>query len=153
MSPLVSCRCSGCRMQNNMAAKKVFELNEASIVDLKAELIRKESQLKREKFGEEQKVNRQPKKPPVWAKVKKETKPTNLEAPVQQNELSLEEQQLLETSRQVLEAKAALYDKMAQGEIKDEEDDEGEGRFLLDFHRKVYSKVNRKKRVNRTQKG
>ena len=31
------------------------------IVDLKAELIRKESQLKREKFGEEQKVNRQPK--------------------------------------------------------------------------------------------
>ncbi|XP_044177887.1 coiled-coil domain-containing protein 174-like isoform X5 [Acropora millepora] len=99
MSPLVSCRCSGCRMQNNMAAKKVFELNEASIVDLKAELIRKESQLKREKFGEEQKVNRQPKKPPVWAKVKKETKPTNLEAPVQQNELSLEEQQLLETSR------------------------------------------------------
>ncbi|XP_015756938.1 PREDICTED: uncharacterized protein LOC107336370 isoform X5 [Acropora digitifera] len=39
------------------------------------------------------------KKPPVWAKVKKETKPTNLEAPVQQNELSLEEQQLLETSR------------------------------------------------------
>ena len=25
----------------------------------------------------------------------------------------------------------------------DEEDDEGEGRFLLDFHRKVYSKVNR----------
>ncbi|XP_015756936.1 PREDICTED: coiled-coil domain-containing protein 174-like isoform X4 [Acropora digitifera] len=80
------------------------------------------------------------KKPPVWAKVKKETKPTNLEAPVQQNELSLEEQQLLETSRQVLEAKAALYDKMAQGEIKDEEDDEGVGRFLLDFHRKVYSK-------------
>ncbi|XP_067051551.1 coiled-coil domain-containing protein 174-like isoform X3 [Acropora muricata] len=99
MSPLVSCRCSGCRMQNNMAAKKVFELNEASIVDLKAELIRKEYQLKREKFGEEQKVNRQPKKPPVWAKVKKETKSTNLEAPVQQNELSLEEQQLLQKSK------------------------------------------------------
>ncbi|XP_029193544.2 coiled-coil domain-containing protein 174-like [Acropora millepora] len=140
MSPLVSGRCSGCRMQNNMAAKKVFELNEASIVDLKAELIRKEYQLKREKFGEEQKVNRQPKKPPVWAKVKKETKSTNLEAPVQQNELSLEEQQLLQKSKQVLEAKAALYDKMAQGEIEDEEDVEGEGRFLVDFHRKVYSK-------------
>ena len=31
------------------------------IVDLKAELIRKESQFKREKLGSEQKINRQPK--------------------------------------------------------------------------------------------
>jgi len=39
-----------------------------------------------------------------------------------------------------LEAKAALCEKMAQGEIEDEEGVEGEGRFLVDFHRKVYSK-------------
>ncbi|XP_068696263.1 coiled-coil domain-containing protein 174-like [Montipora foliosa] len=124
-----------------MAAKRVFELNEASIVDLKAELIRKESQFKRENFGAEQKVNnRQPKKPPVWAKVKKETKPTNSAKPVQENELSFEEQQLLQKSRQALEAKAALYEKMAKGEIEDEEEGEDGGRFLVDFHKKVYSK-------------
>ncbi|KAM7446695.1 hypothetical protein ABFA07_005047 [Porites harrisoni] len=125
-----------------MAAKRVFDLNEASIVDLKAELIRKESEFKREKLaGTEQKINRQHKKPPVCAKVKKETKDTGSKTNAnKQDELSLEEQQALQKSRQVLEAKAALYEKMAKGEIEDEDDGEDGGRFLVDFHKKVYSK-------------
>lgn len=39
-----------------------------------------------------------------------------------------------------MEVKAALYEKMARGEIEDEDDDEEGGRFLVDFHKKVYSK-------------
>ncbi|KAJ7375690.1 hypothetical protein OS493_039563, partial [Desmophyllum pertusum] len=102
-----------------MAAKRVFEVNESSFVDLKAELVRKESQVKREKLGAEQKITRQPKKPPVWAKVKKETKAAKPSAvPTKQVELSLEEQQTLQKSRQALEAKAKLYEKMARGEIE-----------------------------------
>jgi len=69
---------------------------------LRAELIRKESQFKREKLEAEQKTNRQPKKPPVWAKVKKEKKVTNSgTAPNKQDELSFEEQQALQKSRYV----------------------------------------------------
>ncbi|XP_078373818.1 coiled-coil domain-containing protein 174-like isoform X2 [Oculina patagonica] len=124
-----------------MAAKRVFEVNEASFVDLKAELIRKETEFKREKLGAEQKTNREPKKPPVWAKVKKEKKIADSgAAPSKQDELSYEEQQALQKSRQALEAKAALYEKMARGEIEDENEDEEGGRFLVDFHKKIYAK-------------
>ena len=38
-------------------------------------------------------------KPPIWAKVKKETKTANSVTPTKQDELSLEEQQALQKSR------------------------------------------------------
>jgi len=80
-------------------------------------------------------------KPPVWAKVKKEKKVTNSGITSnKQDDLSFEEQQALQKSRQALEAKAVLYEKMAKGEIKDEEEDEEGGRFLVDFHKKIYTK-------------
>ncbi|XP_046847782.1 coiled-coil domain-containing protein 174-like [Xenia sp. Carnegie-2017] len=117
-----------------MTSKKVISVNESSLVDLKAELYRKETQLKREK------VKSTPaKKAPIWQKKTKELKKKNGKAnePVANDALSRE----LEKSRLKLEAKSALYDKLSTGEIEvpSDEDDE-QGRFLVDFQQKTFAK-------------
>ncbi|XP_028413136.1 coiled-coil domain-containing protein 174-like [Dendronephthya gigantea] len=121
-----------------MAGKKIkiISVNESSLVDLKAELYRKETQLKRNKVD-----GNQPKKAPIWQKKKEskvKTRNTGSETKSLKDKSYDKE---LEKSRLMLEAKSALYDKLSNGEIEvPSDEDEQDGRFLVDFHKKSLPK-------------
>ncbi|KAK3754867.1 hypothetical protein QZH41_011341 [Actinostola sp. cb2023] len=127
-----------------MATKKVIEVNESSIIDLKAELFRKEQQFRQESGSNKVKSDRSTtKKPPIWSKqTKSQSKSKSKPQQNEDNNGPSEEEKALQKSRQMLQAKAALYDKMAKGEIEDNQEEDGEGgRFLVDFHKKCYSEI------------
>ncbi|CAB1457331.1 unnamed protein product [Pleuronectes platessa] len=96
--------------------KKAFKVTASSLVDLKAELYRKQEQFKQEKLGQDNTG--------AGSKSKSNVKKPNLD----------EEQKTLDTSRRRLEEKAKLYEQMTKGDFPDEET---EGLFLVDFTQKI----------------
>ncbi|XP_047439041.1 coiled-coil domain-containing protein 174 [Mugil cephalus] len=118
--------------------KKPFDVTASSLVDLKAELYRKQEQFKREKLGQEStgagfKSKPIVKKPNVWSK---QNAGVSARAEKDAEQLS-EEQKSLDTSKRKLEEKARLYEQMTKGEFPDEET---EGLFLVDFTQKIIDK-------------
>ncbi|XP_037304200.2 coiled-coil domain-containing protein 174 [Pungitius pungitius] len=118
--------------------KKPFAVTASSLVDLKAELYRKQEQFKQEKLGHENSgagFTSKPKikKPNVWSKQN-----TGVSARAEKDAEQLaEEQTSLDTSRRKLEEKAKLYEQMTKGDFPDEET---EGLFLVDFTQKIIDK-------------
>ncbi|XP_029947644.1 coiled-coil domain-containing protein 174 isoform X2 [Salarias fasciatus] len=116
--------------------KKPFEVTASSLVDLKAELYRKQEQFKQEKLGKDSggyKAKPNIKKPNVWSK---QNAGVSARAAKDAEQLS-EEQITLDTSKRKLEEKARLYEQMTKGDFPDEET---EGLFLVDFTQKIIDK-------------
>ncbi|XP_057700850.1 coiled-coil domain-containing protein 174 [Corythoichthys intestinalis] len=118
--------------------KRPFDVTASSLVDLKAELYRKQEQFKQQRLGQENtstghKPKPKVKKPNVFVKQN-----TGVSARAEKDAEQLaEEQKNLETSRNKLEEKAKLYEQMTKGNFPDEET---EGLYLVDFAQKIIDK-------------
>ncbi|XP_043098269.1 coiled-coil domain-containing protein 174 [Puntigrus tetrazona] len=119
--------------------KKPYSVTASSLVDLKAELYRKQEQFKHDRLGQDegasQKSKTKIKKPNIWSK-QNEGVSARAERDVQQ---TTEEENTLEKSRQKLEEKARLYEQMTKGDFPDEET---ESLFLVDFTQKIINQRN-----------
>lgn len=107
------------------------------MVDLKAELFRKQEEFKQEKLLKDSGVFGKPKtsnkKPSIWSKQNAGVS-SRAEKDAEQK---LEEQKTLDKSREKLEEKAKLYEKMTKGDFLDEE---VEDMYLVDFTQKIIDK-------------
>ncbi|XP_005071223.1 coiled-coil domain-containing protein 174 [Mesocricetus auratus] len=117
--------------------KKPLDVTASSLVDLKAELFRKQEEFKQEKllkdsgiFGKPKTTN---KKPSIWTKQNAGVS-SRAEKDAEQK---LEEQKTLDKAREKLEEKAKLYEKMTKGDFPDEE---VEDMYLVDFTQKIIDK-------------
>ncbi|NWV33311.1 CC174 protein, partial [Grantiella picta] len=117
--------------------KKPLDVAASSLVDLKAELFRKQEQFKKEKLLKDAGVFAKPrtsnKKPSIWTK--QNTGVVNRAA--KDVEQKAEDQDILDKSRKKLEEKAKLYEKMTKGDFPDEET---EDLYLVDFTQKIIDK-------------
>ncbi|KAM9409021.1 coiled-coil domain-containing protein 174 [Pholidichthys leucotaenia] len=116
--------------------KKPLDVAASSLVDLKAELYRKQEQFKREKLGQNDglKENKsKAKKPSVFSK---QNAGVSARAAKDAEQLA-EEQVTLDAAKRKLEEKARLYEQMTKGDFPDEET---EGLFLVDFTQKIIDK-------------
>ncbi|KAL7986146.1 hypothetical protein Chor_011312 [Crotalus horridus] len=117
--------------------KKPLDVTVGSLIDLKAELFRKQEEFKKEKLLKDAGVPIKPKtankKPTIWAKQNKGVS----DRAEKDAEQKIEEQQTLDKSRQKLEEKALLYEKMTKGDFPDEETEE---LYLVDFTQKIIDK-------------
>lgn len=121
-----------------MDKKPALKVTASSLVDLKAELYRKQEQFKRDQLGQGSQApgtttKGNVKKPNVWSK------PNAGVAERQQKDVeqASEEEPSLEKSRRRLEEKAKLYEQMVKGDLPDEET---EAMFLVDFTQKIIDK-------------
>ncbi|NWH64464.1 CC174 protein, partial [Geococcyx californianus] len=117
--------------------KKPLDVAASSLVDLKAELFRKQEEFKKEKILKDAGIFAKPKtsnkKPSIWNK--QNTGVANrAEKDVEQK---TEEEHILDKSRKKLEEKAKLYEKMTKGDFPDEET---EDLYLVDFTQKIIDK-------------
>ncbi|XP_075430750.1 coiled-coil domain-containing protein 174 [Ascaphus truei] len=117
--------------------KKLLDVTAASLVDLKAELYRKQEEFKQDKLlkdaGIATKSKAANKKPSVW--IKQNAGVTGrAERDVEEE---IKEEITLDKAREKLEEKALLYEKMAKGDFPDEETEE---LYLVDFAQKIIDK-------------
>uniref|UniRef100_A0A8C4MG27 Coiled-coil domain containing 174 n=1 Tax=Equus asinus TaxID=9793 RepID=A0A8C4MG27_EQUAS len=114
--------------------KKPLDVTASSLVDLKAELFRKQEEFKQEKLLKDSGVLGKPKatnkKPSIWSKPNAGVS-NRAEKDAEQK---IEEQKTLEKAREKLEEKAKLYEKMTKGDFIDEE---VEDMYLVDFTQKI----------------
>uniref|UniRef100_A0A8C9M5F5 Coiled-coil domain containing 174 n=1 Tax=Panthera tigris altaica TaxID=74533 RepID=A0A8C9M5F5_PANTA len=117
--------------------KKPLDVTASSLVDLKAELFRKQEEFKQEKLLKDSGVLGKPKttnkKPSIWSK--QNVGVTNRAE--KDAEQKIEEQKTLDKAREKLEEKAKLYEKMTKGDFIDEE---AEDMYLVDFTQKIIDK-------------
>ncbi|CAH7169423.1 coiled-coil domain-containing protein 174 [Phodopus roborovskii] len=117
--------------------KKPLDVTASSLVDLKAELFRKQEEFKQEKLLKDSGVFGKPKttnkKPSIWTKQNAGVS-SRAEKDAEQK---LEEQKTLDKAREKLEEKAKLYEKMTKGNFPDEE---VEDMYLVDFTQKIIDK-------------
>ncbi|XP_012680402.2 coiled-coil domain-containing protein 174 [Clupea harengus] len=120
-----------------MDKKKQFKVTASSLVDLKAELYRKQQEFQQDKLTQHggtstagSTARPKLKKPSIWSKQNE-----GVTARAQRDvEISAEEENNLEKSKKKLEEKARLYEQMTKGDFPDEET---EGLFLVDFTQKI----------------
>ncbi|KAF6098828.1 coiled-coil domain containing 174 [Phyllostomus discolor] len=117
--------------------KKPLDVTASSLVDLKAELFRKQEEFKQEKLLKDSGVLGKPKttnkKPSIWNKQNAGVS-SRAEKDAEQK---IEEQKTLDKAREKLEEKAKLYEKMTKGDFIDEE---VEDMYLVDFTQKIIDK-------------
>uniref|UniRef100_A0A2K5JS55 CCDC174 alpha/beta GRSR domain-containing protein n=1 Tax=Colobus angolensis palliatus TaxID=336983 RepID=A0A2K5JS55_COLAP len=117
--------------------KKPLDVTASSLVDLKAELFRKQEEFKQEKLLKDSGVFGKPKttskKPSIWSKQNVGVS-NRAEKDAEQK---IEEQKTLDKAREKLEEKAKLYEKMTKGDFIDEE---VEDMYLVDFTQKIIDK-------------
>ncbi|XP_073431088.1 coiled-coil domain-containing protein 174 isoform X3 [Dendrobates tinctorius] len=117
--------------------KKLLDVTASSLVDLKAELFRKQEEFKHERVAKQAgvapKARAIPRKPNIWNKQN-----VGVTARAERDvEEKTEEDDSLEKSRRRLEEKAQLYEKMTKGDFPDEETEE---LYLVDFAQKIIDK-------------
>ncbi|KAI5941332.1 coiled-coil domain-containing protein 174 isoform X1 [Manis javanica] len=117
--------------------KKPLDVTASSLVDLKAELFRKQEEFKQEKLLKDSGVLGKPKttnkKPSIWSKQNAGVS----NRAEKDTEQKIEEQKTLDKAREKLEEKAKLYEKMTKGDFIDEE---VEDMYLVDFTQKIIDK-------------
>ncbi|XP_037078658.1 coiled-coil domain-containing protein 174-like [Pollicipes pollicipes] len=118
-----------------MDRDKKIDVGSSSLVDLKAELHRKQQESKTLRSRPERR-QRPEGKSKVWAKVNAGVEQRDL----RDKEQTAEEARELDRSRMALEAKASLYEKLRTGTAALEDDATNE-RFLVNFQRKVIDDV------------
>lgn len=121
-----------------MDKKTPYTVTASSLVDLKAELYRKQEQFKQDKLAQENagvgfKLKEKVKKHTVWSK---QNAGVSDRAQKDAEQLA-EEQDSLNAAKHKLEEKAKLYDQLSKGDFPDEET---EGLFLVDFTQKIIDK-------------
>ncbi|KAA0713062.1 Coiled-coil domain-containing protein 174 [Triplophysa tibetana] len=125
--------------------KKQYNVTASSLVDLKAELYRKQEEFKHDRLGQDagalQKPKTKIKKPNVWCK-QNEGVNARAQKDIQQ---TTEEEVTLDKSRQKLQEKARLYEQMTKGDFPDEET---ESLYLVDFTQKI---INQRNETNVTE--
>ncbi|XP_064422417.1 coiled-coil domain-containing protein 174 isoform X2 [Latimeria chalumnae] len=114
--------------------KKIFGVTAASLVDLKAELYRKQEEFKQEKLAKDAGAPPAPKtvtkKSGIWTKQN-----AGVSDRAQKDvEQKIEEDKALDKARQKLEEKTKLYEQMTKGDFPDEET---EALYLVDFTQKI----------------
>lgn len=121
---------------------KRIEVNASSLLDLKAELIRKQEEYRKSKLanGNVQRPKPAVKKPNIWSK--QNTGVAERGKADLHYEETPEEQDALKKSRQALEAKAKLYDKLTSGNLIP--DEEPNSSYLVNFQRKAIDNVKQK---------
>ncbi|NXN77552.1 CC174 protein, partial [Bombycilla garrulus] len=128
--------------------KKPLDVAASSLVDLKAELFRKQEEFKKEKLLKDAGVFAKPrtsnKKPNIWTK--QNTGVVNRAA--KDVEQKAEEQDILDESRKKLEEKAKLYEKMTKGDFPDEET---EDLYLVDFTQKIIDKQHKVQELHQSE--
>ncbi|XP_076870672.1 coiled-coil domain-containing protein 174 [Brachyhypopomus gauderio] len=117
-----------------MDKKKQYNVTASSLVDLKAELYRKQESFKQERLAKDTgavpTLHTKTKKPSIWSKQNE-----GVSARAQRDvEKATEEENTLDKSRQKLEEKARLYEQMTKGDFPDEET---ESLYLVDFTQKI----------------
>ncbi|XP_006822366.1 coiled-coil domain-containing protein 174-like [Saccoglossus kowalevskii] len=123
-----------------MSGKKTRgAVSASSIVDLKAELFRKQEEFKREKFENQNYVK--PKSSKKSNLFSKQNIGVQNRAEKDRKQDS-EEKDSLAKSKSALETKAALYDKMARGQLWPEDDE----KYMVDFTQKVIDRQEEEKR-------
>ncbi|XP_048878517.1 coiled-coil domain-containing protein 174 [Brienomyrus brachyistius] len=112
--------------------KKQYDVTAASLVDLKAELYRKQEEFRHERLASDsaEKPKSKLTKPNIWNK-QNEGVSVRAQKDVEQ---ATEEEDSLEKSRRKLEEKTRLYEQMSKGDFPDEET---ESQFLVDFTQKI----------------
>ncbi|XP_014259507.1 coiled-coil domain-containing protein 174 [Cimex lectularius] len=110
-----------------MKSGKLIDISKSSLISLKAELARKQEEAKKIK-GDESYVKLTPKPKPL-----PKVNPGVEERNIKDQELTSEEVDLLKKSKEVLEIKASLYEKLQSGALISED---GKERYLVDFGRK-----------------
>uniref|UniRef100_A0A8C7AYK4 Coiled-coil domain-containing protein 174 n=1 Tax=Neovison vison TaxID=452646 RepID=A0A8C7AYK4_NEOVI len=97
--------------------KKPLDVTASSLVDLKAELFRKQEEFKQEKLLKDSGVLGKPKttnkKPSIWSKQNAGVS----NRAEKDTEQKIEEQKTLDKAREKLEEKAKLYEKMTKGDF------------------------------------
>lgn len=111
-----------------MKSGKVIDISKSSLVSLKAELSRKQEEVKKVKGSES--YIKLPPKPKETVKANVGVEERNKQ---DLQELQPEEIDLLKKSREVLEVKSRLYDELQKGKLVSEE---GKSRYLVDFNQK-----------------
>uniref|UniRef100_A0AAY5EKG7 CCDC174 alpha/beta GRSR domain-containing protein n=1 Tax=Electrophorus electricus TaxID=8005 RepID=A0AAY5EKG7_ELEEL len=119
------------------------------LVDLKAELYRKQETFKQERLSQDAgavpKIHTKTKKPSIWSKQNE-----GVSARAQRDvEKATEEENTLNKSRQKLEEKARLYEQMTKGDFPDEET---ESLYLVDFTQKIIDQK-REVHIRQAEKG
>uniref|UniRef100_A0A672M9T8 Coiled-coil domain-containing protein 174-like n=1 Tax=Sinocyclocheilus grahami TaxID=75366 RepID=A0A672M9T8_SINGR len=119
--------------------KKPYNITASSLVDLKAELYRKQEQFNHDRLGQDVGAAQKPKikikKPNIWSK---QNEGVNVRAQRDVHQTA-EEENTLDKSRQKLEEKSRLYEQMTKGDFPDEET---ESLFLVDFTQKIINQRN-----------
>ncbi|XP_026863703.2 coiled-coil domain-containing protein 174 [Electrophorus electricus] len=129
--------------------KKQYNVTASSLVDLKAELYRKQETFKQERLSQDAgavpKIHTKTKKPSIWSKQNE-----GVSARAQRDvEKATEEENTLNKSRQKLEEKARLYEQMTKGDFPDEET---ESLYLVDFTQKIIDQK-REVHIRQAEKG
>ncbi|XP_064397894.1 coiled-coil domain-containing protein 174-like isoform X2 [Halichondria panicea] len=142
-------------MEGSNKDKKIIQVSTSALIGLKAALYSKQQAAKRDKTNSAPRNDSHTRKvsdktASLWKrsnKVKghKSSKKQAIEEV--QKELSQQEEKELERSRQALEAKAVIYEKLSKGQgLEEVEGQEGEeSRYMVDFTRKVYDRVRDKR--------
>ncbi|XP_071955196.1 coiled-coil domain-containing protein 174-like [Antedon mediterranea] len=120
-----------------MSFKRNINVNASSLVGLKAELFKKQQEFQKERLENSgvKKATPIAKKPSIWNKKNAGV----AQRATKDQEKASEERKDLDKSRVSLEAKTKLYDEMTKGNHIPDED--GSGRFLVDFEQKALSKI------------
>lgn len=125
-----------------MTENKDSSVSASSLIDLKAELYRKQEEFKREKLLSQNSSyikgkasTTEKKKPSIWSK---KNAGVNQRA-AKDYETKLEEEDIFEKSKKSLESKAKLYEKITSG--REVPDEDGSGLYLVDFQKKVIDGV------------
>ncbi|XP_041354165.1 coiled-coil domain-containing protein 174-like [Gigantopelta aegis] len=133
-----------------MDERKTGSMNVSSIVDLKAELFRKQEELKRQKsvsndgrYIKGKTTNTT--KTNIWSKKNAGV----LERAQQDLEQKEEDENIFDKSKKSLEAKAQLYDKICKSSDIPEED--GSGTYLVDFQKKVIDNIVEKRNKDKME--
>lgn len=126
----------------------------SSLIDLKAELLRKQQELKTSKSGKSGLVKSAKKSDLLKARSKEHGKNLGVDTRSQKDRLqAAEEEKNLEKSKSVLEAKAKLYEKMQAGALLFDNDDEGGeneasklfSQSLVNFQQKAIDEIRERK--------
>uniref|UniRef100_A0A8C4N757 Uncharacterized protein n=1 Tax=Eptatretus burgeri TaxID=7764 RepID=A0A8C4N757_EPTBU len=97
--------------------KKIYEVNASSLVDLKAELFRKQQQFQQQRPSETPVVILAPQTAAKKPNTRKEKNPRVQQRAERDTQEDIEEEMTIEKAKAKLEAKAKLYERLEKGAL------------------------------------
>lgn len=130
--------------------RKTIEVNASSLVDLKAELLRKQEELRQKKLQKNASAENRDSKPITGKKGPLLNKKivSLAENSHADSEETIEEADALDRARKALAEKANLYERLSKGDFVPEED--GSQIYLVDFQQKAINVITERRRNHST---